>query len=217
MNLTLLIKLFIFVTITTSVVSAQTIGSGNQTTIDHTKELSQPKKIAINLGFYKPFTTNTSYIGRGTQGEFGFDVGVQVFVYKNIFIGTSAGYFFLDVTDTNLVGDYERSRAFSLALELGYEQPITRHIDIGAGIAPLATTSYRNYISEGRVRQQRDNASAMVYRAYVSYKFTKYLAFFVNYAFRSDASKIETAPEIQNKFNKIQYHNVGFGFRIFIF
>ncbi|MDB9782224.1 hypothetical protein OAB88_03830 [Winogradskyella sp.] len=215
MNLTLVTKLLFLALLTTVAISGQTVSAIEQNSIDSLN--SKEKKLTLNIGFYKPFTTNSSFIGEGTKGQGGFDIGMQVFVYKNFFIGAFAGYFFLDVTNTNLVGDYRRSRAFNAAIELGYEHSLSKKIDIGASIAPLGYTEYRNYISDGRVRQQRDNASSIAYRTYVNYQFSRYFAFFINYSFRNDTTKIETAPEIQNNFNEIQYHNVGFGLRILVY
>lgn len=217
MNLSLIIKLFFLVLLATFKVHTQNDDVTNESPLDSLQVDSDQKALIITLDFYKPFTTDKSFIGQGTYGEAGFDVGIQVFVYKNFFIGTFAGYFFLDVTDTNLVGDYKRSRVFNVSLELGYELPIIKDLDLGVSIAPVGYASYRNYIGEGRLRQQRDEASSILYRAYVSYHFAKHFAVFVNYSFRNDNANIETAPEIQNNFDKIQYHNVGLGLKFTLF
>ncbi|MFK7831833.1 MAG: hypothetical protein AB8B52_01030 [Winogradskyella sp.] len=217
MNLTLVTRLLFLLLIATSASYAQSDLVQNENSVDSLNITSKEKAVILTVGFYKPFTTENSFIGQGTTGQAGFDLGMQVFLYKNFFIGGFGGYFFLDVTDADLVGDYSRSRVFSASLEVGYELPIHKNIDLGLSIALLGYASYRNFISEGRTRQQRDGASSRLYRAYLSYQFAKHFAFFVNYAFRNDNSSIETAPEIQDNFNKIQYHNVGFGLKFTLF
>ena len=169
------------------------------------------------MGIYKPLTTEHSYIGQATRGQAGVDFGMQVFVYKKFFVGGFAGYSFLEVINTKLVGNYTRSRVFNTALEVGYELPLIKNLDLGISIAPLGYAAYRNYIGEGRVNQQRDEAYLTAIRVHFNYQFATNFGLFLRYAFRNDNTSIETASEIQDNFNNIQYHDIGVGLKYTLF
>lgn len=184
---------------------------------DSISKTNSDKALILSLGYYHPFTTESSNIGKATTGRFGAEVGLQVFVYRRFFVGAFGGYYFLRVNNTDLVGNYRRSRAFNMALDLGYEFQLVEKIDVGVSIAPLGITSYRNFIRSGRVRQQRDLGTTALGRIYLNYQFNTNFSLAFTYAYRWDNVSIETAPEIQDQFENINYHNFGICFRFTIF
>tara|TARA_R110002049_G_scaffold6614_1_gene41402 strand:+ start:537 stop:1211 length:675 start_codon:yes stop_codon:yes gene_type:complete len=217
MNLTSIIKILLIFFLG----FAQTITAQNDEDlareIDDKSKSDKPYKSAIiSYGVYKPYTTNKSFIGKGTKGDVGFKLGAQLFIYKRFFIGTFLSASFIDVTDSNLTGDYNRSQITSAYLEIGYEFSILEKLNLGLSIAPIGIANYRNDIRDGRVKQQNDTANVTIYQAYLSYNFAGNFSVFIDYSFRSDKTKIKTASEIQDEFDTIQYHNIGLGLKFSI-
>ncbi|MDB9782226.1 hypothetical protein OAB88_03840 [Winogradskyella sp.] len=54
-----------------------------------------------------------------------------------------------------------------------------------------------------------------MYNASCSYKVTKAMSLFLDYSYRIDNTRIKAPLNLQNDFNKIQYHNIGLGIRIY--
>lgn len=173
------------------------------------------KTVVFTAGTFQPIAIDNSNFGRVAEANLGFKLGLQFFVYKNFFVSGffSASYF--DIQNQDLVGRYYKSTLSSTYLQLGYEQKINSKLLIGASIAPLGFATYKNIIDRSRIEQQKDRAYINNVEIYISYEVLNNIAIYVDYAFRSDKTYVETAPEILNKFNRIQYHNIGFGLRFF--
>ncbi|WP_179009267.1 hypothetical protein [Winogradskyella forsetii] len=217
MILTSTIKVLLILSLClTSTVFSQNIDNINEETQDNSKLKETFKTAIITYGVHKPYTTDKSYIGRGTKGDIGFKLGAQLFIYKHFFIGTFFNATLIDVTDSSLTGDYDRSQITSAYLEVGYEFSILENFNLGLCVAPIGYANYRNDIRDGRVRQQNDHAYISIYQTYLSYNFAGNFSVFIDYSFRNDKTKINTASEIQSEFDTIQYHNIGLGLKFSI-
>lgn len=181
-----------------------------------TDVISNQKSVAYTFGFFQPNTNSNSYIGQSTRGKISYKLGAQVFVYKNFFIGGYIGSTVLDVTDTSLIGSYEKSRTSDRYLQIGYELPINSSLRFAASIAPIGSARYKNIINSSTNSRQIDNANIIMFEAYLSYKVFEIISLYIEYSFRNDSTKIKTASQIQDNFKNIQYHNIGFGIKIYL-
>lgn len=209
--------LLFFCMLKLSSVSAQNIESTLQEEPTDTKQSDvNQKTVILTLGAFQPITTESSFIGRGTEGKMSFNIGVQGFVYKHFFIGVNTGASYLEVTDSSFTGNYNKSTVAHTYIEVGYEFPIYQDLRAGASFAPWGEARYKNIRNRSRINEQADHATITKYELYLSYKIRGALHVFAGYSFRNDNSDIETAPEIQDNFDKIQYHQINFGIKFYL-
>lgn len=192
-----------------------TESSSKDDSIETKKSDAHQKTVIFTLGLFQPITTESSFIGRGTEGKVSFNIGVQGFVYKHFFIGVNTGASYLEVTDSSFTGNYKRSTVAHTYIEVGYEFPINKDFRLGASFAPWGEARYKNIRSRARNNEQVDHAKFTKYELYLGYNISGKLYVFAGYSFRNDNSDIQTAPEIQDDFDKIQYHQINFGLKLY--
>jgi hypothetical protein len=219
MNLISVIKIysvFICFAIVTSGVMAQ---NTNEVLEDKVKDTitsgKYQKSLIFSVEVFKPYTTENSFIGRGTEAKTSFNLGVQMFIYKNFFIGGFTGASYLQVKDSQFTGNYRRSTVAHSYFNFGYELPINEDLRLGASVALIGSARYKNKVNNSGSVRQIDNAKLNKYGVYLSYKVDGALSIFAGYSYRVDKTKINTAPEIQDNFNTINYHNFSIGIKIY--
>lgn len=173
------------------------------------------KSLIYSAEFVKPFTTESSFIGKGTTAKPSYNLGIQMFIYKNFFVGGFTGTTYLDVTNKQFTGNYVRSVVAHSYLNLGYELPINDAFRIGASATVLGSARYRNRVNNSGSAQQLDHAKLNKYGVYLSYKIDGALSIFAGYSYRIDKTEINVAAEIQDNFNRINYHSISFGIKIY--
>lgn len=179
-------------------------------------QTSQYSGSIFSSGFI-PFTSNSSAIGGATKGKISYKLGVQVFVYKQFFISGTVGATYLDVSDKTKIGNYNNSTISDYYLEFGYEFLVSKKIRIGTSITPFGNVRYRNdYKVEDVKLKQKDHGKRFMFNSYLSYNINPTIALFVDYNYRVDKMDIKTTSQLQDDFNKIQYHNIGLGLRIYL-
>lgn len=87
-------------------------------------------------------------------------------------------------------------------------------------VITYAFTSYNNKkdfssINQGRIKFT-DEARSLIFSTSLNYTFTKNTSVFVQPEYRIDFMRINTAPEIQDFFNRALFFNIHLGLR-FIF
>ncbi len=174
------------------------------------------KTAIFTLSVFQPTLIQNSNIGKGADANLSFKVGGQLFLYDRFFIGGFFSSTYLDITNVNYTGNYKRSNATSSYLQVGYEAPVLPKAYLAISVAPLGYANYRNFISSERIEQQHDSAKIFIYEAYFSYDISDTLSIFIDYSYRTDRTNVKTAPEIQDEFSKIQYHNFGIGLKFTI-
>lgn len=168
----------------------------------------------FTIGGLAPIKRNNSAFQNGTDMTFGFNFGAQLFVYNRFFIGGFINSNKAEVTNKTLVGEYDKTNITLLYLELGYEFEFNKQFNLGVSFSPLGRANYNNTISNNsNFTSQTDIANVILFNAYLRYNFSRNFSLFASYSFRNDNLRIEAAPEIQNRFDNIQYHNFGFGLK----
>jgi hypothetical protein len=168
----------------------------------------------FTIGGFAPIKRNNSTYQNGTDITFGFDFGAQLFVYDRFFIGGHINTNKAEVTNKTLVGEYDKTKITLFYLELGYEFEFNKKFNLGVSSSPLGKANYNNTITNSsNLKSQTDIANVILFNTYLRYNFSQNFSLFASYSFRNDNLKIVAAPEIQNSFDNIQYHNFGFGLK----
>lgn len=200
---------FLFLMITFGVMAQENKSDTNNPPNNSSRE----KTVTLAVGTLMPSAIEDSNFGKASEGKLSFEIGAQVFIYKGLFIGFFHSSTYFDITDQDLVGNYDKTSIAAYYLKLGYELEILNKFSITGTIAPIGNARYKNIINRGRIKQQIDDANIMLYDIALAYNFSKTISAYLQYSFRSDKTKIQTAPEILNDFDKINYHNITLGLR----
>jgi len=181
-------------------------------------ELSKNRERSVAFGFnlYKPVPTGENFFADSASGTIGFDFNFQVFVYKQIFIGLSLGDSYFDNEDISFSGNYSKVTLSSQELFIGYEYLFNKDFRIGASITLIGDSRYRNNQSTTNNVYQIDKATLRKYQIYFGYDVDRTVTFYLNYAYRNDKTKIQTAPEISADFDRIDFHNIGVGIKLYL-
>lgn len=208
--------LTIFLTVV-SLVSAQKDAREDTTSI---KKLStynkQQRFFNLDFNINRNFITNNSALGRAGNEKIGFNLGLQVYLYKNFFVGGFTGTSYVDIEQPELVGNFSRSRITHSYIQFGYEQPIGNHLRLGVNISPFGQSHYKNRVIGSSEVSQTDRADVFIIGARLSYFVDKSISTYIVYSYRQDNTKIVVPEAIQDQFNKIQYHNIGIGVCIYV-
>lgn len=166
----------------------------------------------VSLGSHRAFTSGNNFMGKGLQGKTGFQFKTQTYLYKHFFLGVSIGHSSFKVKDTNLVGNYERSRVTESYVFVGYEffpSPKTR---LGLNVVLDGHLNYRNYgIKNSEYIEQNDSAKLNRYGVYFNYEIADRLFLYVDYGLHIAKTNIRTPSELQDFFSKGTYNTIGIG------
>lgn len=190
---------------------------------DITTDISEPpntsfksstqKSLSFSLSVLSPTAIDNSNFAKGSKERLGFEIGAQVFIYKGLFLGLFHSSTYFEITNQNLLGRYDKTSVAAVYLKLGYELEIIRNFSATLAIAPIGNVRYKNIIDRDRIKQQIDDADIMIYEVALAWQFTKTISAFFQYAYRIDNTKIQTAAEISDDFDRIDYQNLGLGLK----
>ena len=195
-------------------ITAQNTNSGLSEQSENTSYFNVQKSISFTVGISMPSVMENSNFGKATEERLGFEIGVQVFVYQGLFLGFFHNSSYFEISNQDLLGRYDETSVAAYYLKLGYELQVLKNFTTTLSIAPLGNARYKNIIDRDRIKQQIDDANIMIYEFSLAYDFSRAISAFLQYSYRVDNTKIQTAAEISNDFNKISYHNFGLGLRI---
>lgn len=195
--------------------SALSIGQNTENKSDIKKDSTSPKTYySYGFEYFLTQTTGNNALSNGAQGIGGFNMKIQLGLYKGIFIGGSVGSSYLEVTNSAFTGNYKKSTLSNRYLFLGYEHYLSKKFVIGGSYGFLGTTEYKNKIFSNSEGRQFDSGSFSVLEFYVDYKITKLLVVYLNYGFRKDNLDIQAPSEIQNQFSEARFNNFGIGIKL---
>jgi len=206
-----IVFLFIVASVQSQDFKSNYLEQNNDSTVAHTNQ----RLLAFTFNFQNIGITESSALGKASNGKLSFNLGIQFFVYKQFFIGGFTGTSYLDVKDIALVGNYSKSTVTHSYLSVGYEYPIDDNFSVSLSFTPIGNARYKNVIRGTSSAKQIDRANITMYNASCSYKVTKAMSLFLDYSYRIDNTRIKAPLNLQNDFNKIQYHNIGLGIRIY--
>lgn len=173
------------------------------------QQTSGTKVGSVTVGAYLPIAFGENFVNDGMDLKMGAQVQLKLNVLGDFYIGPAVSFFFADVTNRNLVGNYDEMSNLVLGGLIGYEKQVERFdLSIGLGVG------YSGYFNKGFGDSFEDNATALWLRPEVSYRLANYVSIYVAPELRHDFMNIDVPSELKDTFGGVNYFNVGFGLRI---
>lgn len=175
--------------------------------------------VAIGLDYIQPIPTGNNFVGLGMEGKSGFSFNLQLFVYKQIFIGGSVGNSYLTVTNPEITGNYRKSSVRNAYVYAGYEFLQIKKVRLGASIG-IGEADYKNeHFTDTPLGNdeafQFDKGKIYIYKLYAAYEINHIVSVYLDYSYRNDKMRITAPQEIQSLFENAKYHNIGIGLRFY--
>lgn len=164
---------------------------------------------SIVIGPYVPIAYGANFVNNGMDTKIGAQFSFKVNAYKGIYIGPYFSFFNADVTNKNLLGNYDNTTNIVVGAMAGYEIHIQK-FDLSIGLGVGAAT----YNNDGYYDEFSDTATAVWLNPEVAYRITPYLGFYFAPELRHDFMNIETPAELGDTFKGVNYLNLSFGLRI---
>ena len=133
-----------------------------------------------------------------------------MFLYKNLFIRYSGGRSSFDITNTELVGNYTKSRLGERFFSLGYEFVPLNKVKIGVNASIYGTFTLENTIENG---EQRDTGNLRSYGLSLQYEVIRNLSIYTAFDFRQLKTNIEAPESLTSFFRKGDYNTFNIGIR----
>ncbi len=205
--LSIIRKSFFFLFLVTSSLS---FAQENEADSDSTA-VKKSRYISYALGYNNLIPTGDNFIGKGLEGNGGFNFKVQIYVYKDFFVGASFGASYFNVSDQTVVGNYIKSRIAEEYLYAGYEfEPLT-NFQVGVTASIVGSSRYKNKVSTSV--SQRDSARLMSYGAYFAYEIVDEIQVYLDYNYRIDRTRIDVPNALESTFRRGKFHQIGIGIR----
>mgnify|MGYP003111634794 FL=1 len=204
------IKLFLVALTITSLTLAQETETPTETTAETRDTKDGGKNIgSIVIGPYIPVAFGDNFVNEGMDLKMGARIAFKVNAYKGIYIGPYFSFFNADVTNKNLLGNYDNTTNTVIGAIAGYETHISK-FDLSLGIGVGAAT----YHNDGYYDNFSDTATAVWLNPEVGYRITPYLGLYFAPELRHDFLNIDAPAELGNTFEGVNYLNLSFGLRI---
>nr|WP_321221497.1 hypothetical protein [uncultured Psychroserpens sp.] len=172
---------------------------------------SKQRNVAYSIGYHKPMSSGDNFIGKGLEGKGGFDFKIQVYVYKQFFIGGALGASYFRVKDPAIVGNYKKTRIAEEYLFIGYEFVPTQDIRVGVNASVYGQSNYKNSFAEDVY--QKDSARLNSYGFYVTYEISNQFMIFADYSYRVDKTNIDVPASLEDTFRRGTYNKIGIGIK----
>ncbi|WP_372752800.1 hypothetical protein [Mariniflexile sp.] len=172
---------------------------------------------SLAIDYYIPSTSGENFVGNGMKGEGGYSIKMQLFPYKQFFIGFNFGNTYLSVTDRAFTGNYNKTNIRNQCFFTGYEFLPFKLTRLGLNIGISGDAHYENIgFTNNEEYNQTDTGVIMYYEMYFDYEVGNKFSIYFAYSYRKDKMNI-MAPEIlQANFNEAIYHNFGVGIKFHI-
>ncbi len=217
MNLRLPIKTFclsIFMGITMTMFSQvkSTQRANANTGISSSKAMEYRQRFGfISVGYHSPITTGDNFMGQGLEGESGLDFKFQIYVYKQFFLGLYTGASYFDVKDNSIVGNYNKTSLSEGYGYVGYEFLPADRLRLGVLASFYGGARFKNHYSKSRNVFQVDRGNLSSFGVYFNYELSSHLMVYIDYAYRTSKTDIKVAPELNDLFERGNYHSIGIG------
>src|SRR5690606_21917906 len=138
------------------------------------------------VGAYVPIAFGENFVNNGMKLRFGGQAQLKLNVLEGFYIGPALSFFFGDVTNPELVGNYYKTSNLVLGGMVGYEKQVDKFdLSIGLGVG------YSGYFNKGLGDQFEDNGTALWLRPEVSYRLANYISLYAAPEFRHDFMNIK--------------------------
>lgn len=178
------------------------------------------------IGWLQPMSLGNNFASKGIDFNRGLDIQFNFYYdWLNLFFGVRFQNFSGEVTDTNRLGNYEKTRVNLYGVVIGYSfQMKNPKISIDPRFT-LGTTVYRNnanfntennYNGNFIIENFRDTATTLMLSGTTNYKFTNNFAIYLQPEFRWDRMRIDAPEELSSFFSEAVFLNVTLGITLFL-
>lgn len=175
------------------------IYSGGAQEVGQAKEKPSDIHVELSAGIAVPTALGNNFLSKAYAIKTGFTGELALFFNERYFIGYQGVFNEAEVTNTTLVGQYDRSVIRHHYLHGGYSIfPKTSVFGIAAGIG----LGHANYKNKKENTIFFDKGFSLMANTKVSYRFSKYVGLYAGVQVSNDFLNIETAPEIQDLFKE---------------
>ncbi len=176
---------------------------------------SIPKRLFVtDLYLQRGIPTGDNFAGNGLEGGIGYGIRMQFYLPKNFYLGGSLTQDFMNVSNTAVVGEYERATKFNAYLYAGYDYKLNDDWgitgDIGYG---YSQNKNRQSPSQGNGKF-RDTGNVLRITTSVEYKLNSSTSFYISPSFEMISYNIKTARTLENRFDNASYFNIAIGVRL---
>ncbi|WP_299121733.1 hypothetical protein [uncultured Winogradskyella sp.] len=210
-------NLFVLVILLFNVIISAQESTSNDYTEESTKgnffsSEERQNFFVIMVGGHKPFTSGDNFMGKGLKGKSGIDFRVQMYVYKQFFIGVASGASYLDVKNQELLGNYKKTRISENYFYLGYEFLPAESLRLGVNISIDGDLRYKNTgFSSSDIADQYDSAKLNRYGFYLNYELGRHFMLYLDYGYNISKTNINTPSTVEDFFSKGKYSTIGLG------
>jgi hypothetical protein len=163
----------------------------------------------ISYGYNYPFTKGQNFLNNALNPRGGFNFNINVFVYKQLYVGYQYNMNYFGVENPSLIGEYTSSRMQQEGIVVGYDFLPFDKWRLGVEYALDPNFRMRNIIENGD--DFKDYGDLSSFRTYLSYEITNRIHAFVSYSFNSVETSIEVPQELDAFFREATYNNFAFG------
>ena len=163
----------------------------------------------ITIGPYFPIAFGENFVNEGMNTKVGARLSFKFSVLKDFYVGPYFSLFKADVTNRELLGNYNSTTNFLAGAVLGYEKNIN-NFDLSLGLG-VGASIYRNRATFDNFK---DTAASLWFNPEVSYRFSPFLGVYIAPELRHDFMNIDVPSELNDTFNGVNYVTISFGLRI---
>lgn len=164
----------------------------------------------VSMGYNYPFTRGTNFLNNALNPRGGFNLNINVFVFKQLYLGYQYNLNYFDVENPSLIGEYSSSRMQQEGIVVGYEFLPTDKWRLGLEYAISPNFRMRNIINDD-IDSFKDYGELSSFRVYLSHKLTDIIHAFVSYSFNSVETSIQVPQNLNAFFREASYNNFAFG------
>lgn len=165
---------------------------------------------SITTVYQLPLGYGDNFIGESLDGQDGLAFSLNLFLFKNFYLGANYGISNFDVTDKASLGNYQETQIEERYLTLGYELLPLKNIRLGLFTSLFGEATLTN---EGQGVSNRDSGKLWIYGLKLEYEIVDNLSLLLVYDWRRIKTNINVPSEISDFFQIGTYNNLSFGLK----
>lgn len=171
--------------------------------------------VSVSVGHHNLIPTGDNFAGQGLKAGSGFNVKTHLYIYDRIFAGVAFGEDYLRVKDTELLGVYQKTSISNQYFYLGYEFAPLERLRLSGSIGLFGNVEYRNQgWTNYRKIKQKDTGKSNFYGLSLDYRLAWFVFVYLDYSYRTDKTNIDAPQELQDFFERANYHSLAIGIRL---
>jgi hypothetical protein len=165
----------------------------------------------VSISPYYPIAVGNNFANNAQETNLGAQLESRFIIADHILVGARINIFSGQVTNPELIGNYDLRNVNLIGVEAGYRySPINNfHVSFLAGISAI---EYRNALDGERFE---DNGEAYSLIADADYKFSRHFSAFLSTEYRYESLNTKAPSSTSVAFNNAAYLALSFGIRYY--